>query len=84
LLRQKERIGLGVLAVIVVDDDRGQWLAFDDEGTRLKVAAYYLNLCGKPPSGNDATQRLFVPKANLLTLDGMKALMAESAARWAS
>jgi hypothetical protein len=84
LLRQTQRSGLGVLALIVVDDDREQWLAFDADGTHLKWTAYYLSLHGKPQVANTATVRLKVPKSNLLTIDGMKALMAEAAARWAS
>lgn len=84
LLRQPQRSGLGALALIVVDDDRDEWLVFDKGGTRLKWAAYYLSLCDEPPVLNKSTVRLKIPKANLLTIDGMKALMAESAARWAS
>jgi hypothetical protein len=84
LLRQSQRTGLGVLALIVVDGDCDEWLAFDEGGTRLKWTAYYLSLHGQPPVPNTATVRLAVPKANLLTMSGMKALMAESAARWAS
>lgn len=83
-LRTTNRSGLGVLVLVVVDDDRDQWLAFDADGTHLKWTAYYLCLHGAPSVPNEAKVRLKVPKANLLTIKAMKTLMASSAARWAS
>jgi len=81
-LRKVNRAGLGVLVLVVVDQDREGWLTFDGEGTHLKWAAYYLCLLGAPDVPNTSTVRLRVPKANLLTIEAMKSLMAQSAARW--
>jgi len=83
-LRTTNRSGLGVLALVVVDDDRDKWLTFDEDGTRLMWTAYYLCLHGAPSVENEAKVRLKVPKANVLTIEAMKGLMLTSAARWAS
>jgi hypothetical protein len=83
-LRQPSRSGLGVLALIVIDADRDGWLVVDENGTHLRWAAYYLSLLGAPEVSTEATTRLIVPKANVLTVEAMKALMDESAGRWAS
>lgn len=81
-LRARNRTGLGVLALVVVDADRRAWLTFDSDGTRLRWAAYYLCLLDAPATDNRAKVRLSVPKANLLTIEAMKDLMATSASRW--
>jgi hypothetical protein len=84
LLRDPERTGYGVLALIVVHDDPQQWLDMDGAGTRLARSAYYLPMAGLPAKENTATVRLRIPLSNLLTIAAMKSLMNLAAARWAS
>lgn len=83
-LRNSNRAGLGVLALVVVDEDRSKWLTFDEEGTHLTWTAYYLCLHGAGPAESIATTRLKVPKANVLTVEAMKTLMAMAEGRWAA
>lgn len=82
ILRDPDRSGYGVLALVVIDGDRTRWLDMDHDGTQLARAAYYLPLHGLPPTANTATIRLGVPKSNLLTIDAMKWLMASAGSRW--
>jgi len=84
LLRDPQRSGMGVLALVVVDEDPTDWLEMDSDSTLLARCAYYLPLLGLPDTQNTATVRLKVPVANLLTIDAMKRLMGQAAARWAS
>lgn len=84
LLCSRQRSGYGVLALIVVGDDTAAWEVMNEAGTSLARSAYYLPLFGLPSTSNDATIRLKVPIANLLTASAMRALMDAQAARWAS
>ncbi len=84
LLRSKQRSGYGVLAVIVVGGDTSTWHVMNNTGTSLARSAYYLPLFGLPATQNQATIRLPVPMANLLTADAMRLLMAKQAARWSA
>ncbi len=84
LLRNTQRAGYGVLALVVVGDDTATWHTMDTAGTSLAHSAYYLPLHGMPETQNEATIRLKVPVRNLLTAEAMRALMSLQAARWAS
>lgn len=84
LLRSRQRAGFGVLAVVVVAGETGEWLELDDDGTKLSRSAYYLPLLGMADTTNQATVRLKIPMTNRLDADAMKRLMEAQAARWAS
>ncbi|NGN93178.1 DUF4365 domain-containing protein [Nocardioides sp. KC13] len=84
LLRAKQRSGYGVLALIVVDGEPEQWVSLDEHRTVLTRCAYFLPLHGAPETPNDVTVRLKVPLENRLTIEAMRRLMADSAARWSS
>ena len=84
LLRDTQRAGYGVLALIVVGDDTATWHTMDTTATSLAHSAYYLPLYGMPETKNGATIRLKVPMRNLLTAEAMRALMGLQSARWAS
>jgi hypothetical protein len=84
LLRDPERTGYGILALVVVHDDPLLWLDMDGAATRLARSAYYLPMAGLPAKANAATVRLRIPLSNLLTIEAMKSLMSLAAARWGS
>lgn len=84
MLRSTQRSGYGVLALVVVGGDCESWQVMGDSITHLSHAAYYLPLYGLPATSNQATVRLRVPTANLLTARAMQSLMEAQIARWAT
>jgi len=60
-----------LLAVLYLPGDKSKWLRVDPEHLAMERAAYWISLVGAPPTTNRTSQRIFLPKDNLLTPDGL-------------
>jgi hypothetical protein len=64
-----------ILVLLILPDDENQWTEQTEEQLLLRHAAYWISLRGREPSANSRTVRLAIPRANLLTITALQALM---------
>jgi hypothetical protein len=70
-LRAKEVATPRILVVLFLPQNSTEWLSCTTEQLVLKRAAYWVSLCGAPPSNNDTAQTVYLPKSQLLTPDAL-------------
>lgn len=81
-VRQYDRLSsplLGVprlLVVLLLPERPLEWLQFSPDGLISRRCAYWASLFGAPDSANEATQTVHVPFAQVLSPDGLLAVMA--------
>lgn len=64
-----------LLVLVLVPKDIGGWLELNPQQLVLRRCAYWLSLAGHPPTTNDTTVRVGVPRANLLNVASLESLM---------
>jgi Domain of unknown function (DUF4365) len=64
-----------LLVLVVVPEDPVQWLHCSAEQLILRRCAYWLSLVGAPPTDNEWSVTVQVPRANLLTVESLSQLM---------
>ena len=67
-----------LLVVLNLPERETDWITIDEEGLLLRCRAYWLNLEGKPESGNTDSVTVYLPEENQLTVDALRALMQAS------
>ena len=60
-----------VLLLYTMPEDPEQWLAQSEEETCLRHCLYWLSLMGRPESSNVSTERVYVPRDQLLDHSGL-------------
>ncbi len=64
-----------LLVLVVVPEDPADWLHTSPEQLVLRHCAYWLSLAGAPPTDNERSVTVQVPRANLFTVEGLTSLM---------
>ena len=75
-LRDVEAGNQQILVILFLPDDANLWLAHSVEGLIARRCAYWVSLRGAPASGNETAQTVYVPQANLLSVDGLRSVFA--------
>lgn len=70
-LRKRASTTQRVLGVLYLPREAGKWLDVSPERLAMEKAAYWVSLAGAPPTTNRTSQRVFLPRDNLLTPEGM-------------
>jgi hypothetical protein len=70
-----------LLVVLQLPAEPEQWLKCTPRALTLKKCAYWVSLYGAPPSANVTAQTVYLPRKNLFTVDGLRALLARFARR---
>ena len=65
-----------ILVVVLVPPDSADWVDASEDRLVLRRCGYWLSLRGQPPTTNTATQRVWVPRAQVFHMDPLRALMA--------
>lgn len=63
-----------LLIVLFLPNDPGQWLENDEERLVARRCAYWLSLRGAPEI-DQASKTVYIPKANFVSVAGLKVLM---------
>ena len=64
-----------LLVLVLVPPDIGGWLELTAEQLVLRRCAYWVSLAGQPPTDNETTVRVSVPRSNLLNVASLEGLM---------
>jgi hypothetical protein len=64
-----------VLALFVLPEDEARWLSWTEEALVLRRSAYWLSLCGLPPTSNESTARVHLPRAQVFDGVGLRGLL---------
>jgi hypothetical protein len=63
-----------ILAVLFLPKDPEEWLAHSEDHLIARRCTYWMSLRGAPPSTNLATQTVYIPKENCLSVEGLRDL----------
>jgi hypothetical protein len=64
-----------LLVLVLVPPEVETWMVQTAEQLVLRRCGYWLSLAGLPPSDNDSTITVSVPRANILTVTALNSLM---------
>ncbi|HEY8376764.1 MAG TPA: DUF4365 domain-containing protein, partial [Nannocystis sp.] len=64
-----------VLVVFVLPEDPAHWLSWSETDLVLRRSAYWLSLCGRPPSSNEATTRIHLSRARVFDGEAIRGLL---------
>lgn len=63
-----------LLVVLFLPERPAEWLVHTEERLIAHRCAYWTSLRGAPPSENAVEQTVYIPKANCLSVEGLRAL----------
>jgi hypothetical protein len=64
-----------ILVVLVLPDDEGRWLRLSQEELVVRHAAYWCSLRGGPATTAMSSVRITIPRAQLFSVEGVRAVM---------
>jgi hypothetical protein len=64
-----------LLVLVLMPEDPASWLQCTPDQLVLRHCAYWLSLAGAPPTDNEWSVTVQVPRANLFTVEGLSELM---------
>ena len=74
-LRTTEASTQQILAVLFLPKDPNNWLDHSSEGLITRRCAFWVSLRGAPESTNETHQTVYIPRTNVLSVEGLRALM---------
>lgn len=74
-LRSTNRALPYILVVLFLPGDQNTWLEHSEECLLSRRCAYWVSLFGAPESTNAKKQVIYIPRQNLLSADGLRALL---------
>ena len=69
------------LALLVLPADPAHWLRNDDHELGLRHCMYWCSLENEPANGNRRSTTVYLPRKNILDVNGLHALMEDAAHR---
>jgi hypothetical protein len=70
-----------LLVVLQLPKNANDWLRCTPRALTLKRCAYWVSLYGAPESSNETSETVYLPQANLFSVDILRALLARFARR---
>jgi hypothetical protein len=67
-----------LLFVVILPDDEAAWLSHSEEELALRHCGYWLSLRGMPQVDNEQSVTVHLPRAQQLTVEKLKELMARA------
>jgi hypothetical protein len=61
--------------VLYLPEDAAHWLSHSEDGLLAKRCAYWVSLRGAPESDNPRHQTVYIPRKQILSVDGLAELM---------
>jgi hypothetical protein len=74
-LRESRLTAARVLVVLFLPANPADWLTHSEESLIAKRCAYWVSLRGAPASANDIGQTVYLPREQVLSVDGLHQLM---------
>jgi hypothetical protein len=79
-LSATDRLAPIILVLFILPKNKDEWLTLDEESLVTRKCAYWVSLYGAAPVTADRPT-VYVPKANLLSIDGMRTLLGRFSRR---
>jgi hypothetical protein len=76
-LRHTGRQTALLLVVLFLPPDKAQWLVHSADCLISRRCAYWVSLRGAPESINQTSQTVYLPLANLFSVEGLRAVMTQ-------
>jgi hypothetical protein len=67
-----------VLVLVVVPERVDDWIALNQNELALRHRAFWMSLAGQPPSANETSVTIHVPRIQTLTVESLDELMART------
>jgi Domain of unknown function (DUF4365) len=64
-----------ILVVLYLPSEPSDWLTHSEEALIARRCAYWASLRGAPPSANDVTQTVYIPRKQVLSADALMEIM---------
>lgn len=64
-----------ILVLVTLPEDLGEWMSQSPEQLVLRRCGYWVSLFGRPPSDNETSVTVPVPRTNLLTPEVLQGMM---------
>jgi hypothetical protein len=80
-LRKTHRAAPLILVILRLPLDPAQWLTHTPESLIARRCAFWVSLRGAPDSTNETAQTVYIPTTNVLSVDGLTALMTKVSRR---
>jgi Domain of unknown function (DUF4365) len=74
-LRETRVVNPRLLVVLYLPPDPAQWLLHTEDALIARRCAYWVGLRGAPASPNDATQTVYLPRAQVLSIASLTEIM---------
>jgi hypothetical protein len=74
-LRLTDIVAPRLLVLVTLPRDIEEWLLLSPGQLVLRRCGFWLSLAGQPPTDNEATITVEVPRTNLLTVNALKDMM---------
>lgn len=75
LASREEGEVMAILILLCLPEDDTEWLVNSETELNLRHCCYWYRVPG-PPTENESTQRIRIPRANVLTPEALKSIMA--------
>jgi hypothetical protein len=74
-LRTRQTLIPRILVVLFLPRDQARWLVHTEECLQARQCAYWVSLRGALESANQHTQTVYLPRQNVLSMDGLRDVM---------
>lgn len=74
-LREARLASARILVVLYLPQDPSDWLRHSEDALIAKRCAYWLSLRGAQKSPNDTTQTVYIPRSQVLSVEGLTSIM---------
>jgi len=76
-LRKQKTVAPRILIVVLIPESPAEWIEQGEDELCMRRCAYWIHLRGEPPSQNTESVTIYIPRANLFTVDALKAMMQQ-------
>jgi hypothetical protein len=74
-LRETRLASARILVVLYLPSDSSDWLIHSEEALIARRCAYWVSLRGGLPSANEATQTIYIPRSQVLSVETLTEIM---------
>lgn len=67
-----------ILVLVVVPAQISDWIALNQNELALRHRAFWISLAGQPPSANETSVTIHIPRAQTLTIESLDDIMAKT------
>lgn len=74
-LREIRLVNPRIMVLLILPTDPSEWLRHSEDALIAKRCAYWVSLRGAPPSVNETAQTVYIPRAQVLSIESLTEIM---------